>query len=69
LNSRANAFHAEVEGYGPIGGGIDTVEHGIISFQADNAWRTPPIFRRIISGRVDSRIDTQRRRLGRDRVA
>lgn len=69
LSSVSNAFHADLEGLGPIGGGIDTVEHGIVSFQTNNAWRTPPIFRRIISGRADSRVDTQRRRLGRDRIA
>jgi len=34
------------------------------------AWRTPPVFRDFVPGgaTVDSRIDTQRRRLGPDRT-
>lgn len=65
-NSQAVDFHDELEGLGPIGDGIETVEHGIVSFQKDGAWRTPPLFRRIVTGYVDNRIDTQRRRLGPD---
>lgn len=63
----AQSFHDELEGLGPIGGGITTVEHGIVSFVDNNAWRTPPIFRRITQAVVDSRVDSQRRRLGPDR--
>lgn len=68
LAGGANSFHSGVEGLGPYGG-IETVEHGVVSFVVDNAWRSPPVFRRILSAVVDSRIDTQRRRLGRDRAA
>lgn len=64
--SAAGAFHTALEALTP-GGGITTVEHGIISFVNAGAWRTPPVFRRIRDGAVvDSRIDTQRRRLGPD---
>lgn len=62
-------FHNDLEGLGPIGDGIETVEHGIVSFVRDGQWREPPVFYRIHGARVDSRVDTQRRRLGRDRVA
>lgn len=67
--SAAQEFHTGLESIGAIGAGIETVEHGIVSFQSAGDWRDPPVFRRIIGARVDSRIDTQRRRLGRDRVA
>jgi hypothetical protein len=68
-NSAAPAFHSDLEALGPIGSGITTVEHGIVSFVVDNDWRSPPVFRRITDGVVDSRVDSQRRRLGRDRPA
>lgn len=62
----AQAFHTAWEsltGYS----GIATLEHGVVSFVDGGAWRAPPIFRRIMDGAsVDKRIDTQRRRLGRD---
>lgn len=64
--SAATGFHNDLEGLGPIGSGITTVEHGIISFQSAGSWRSPPIFRRINDAVVDQRMDTQRRRLGRD---
>lgn len=63
----ARSFHMAVETLGPIGG-METIEHGVVSFVLDGAWRTPPVFRRIqTDAHVDSRIDTQRRRLGADR--
>jgi len=66
LETKARAFHTAVEALTP-GGGIATVEHGIMSFVTDKEWRTPPVFRRITGdAQVDSRIDTQRRRLGPD---
>jgi hypothetical protein len=42
---------------------------GIVSFVHANAWRSPPVFRDFVPGAtaVDTRIDSQRRRLGRDR--
>lgn len=67
LNSAALAFHLQIEDITDIGSGISTVEHGIASFVRDNEWRTPPVFYRIADAIVDSRVDTQRRRLGRDR--
>lgn len=66
LIARANAFHTACEGL-PAMGGIATVEHGIVSFVKNKVWRDPPVFRRITTGAyVDTRIDTMRRRLGRD---
>lgn len=67
MTTQANLFHAGVEAIGPIGSGISSIEHGVVSFQSAKQWRTPPLFRRIAGGTVDTRIDTQRRRLGRDR--
>lgn len=67
LDSAANSFHAALEAISGISDGISTVEHGVVSFVRDKAWRTPPVFYRIASGSVDNRIDSQRRRLGRDR--
>lgn len=66
LGSAANAFHNELEAISGISSGISTVEHGVVSFVRAKAWRTPPVFYRINSAVVDSRIDSQRRRLGRD---
>jgi len=48
-------------------GNIVTAAMGIISYAADNAWRDPPIFRKFTGNPlVRSRIDTQRRRLGKE---
>lgn len=66
LNGHAADVHASLEGY-PGGGGIETIEHGVVSFQTAGDWRTPPIFKRIVGSAVDTRVDTQRRRLGPDR--
>lgn len=68
FNEAATLFHESIESLGPIGSGISTVLHGVVSFVRDNEWRAPPVFYRINSGTVDSRIDSQRRRLGRDRT-
>jgi len=64
LVTNANNFHADLEAIPPIGAGISTVEHGVVSFVRDKAWRTPPVFYRISSGSIDGRVDSQRRRLG-----
>lgn len=66
LDSRATDFHNELESITGISSGISTVEHGVMSFVRNNDWRTPPVFYRISGHTVDVRIDTQRRRLGRD---
>ena len=66
ITSAANSFHSDLEAISGVSSGITQVEHGVASFVRSNAWRTPPVFYRIASGTVDSRIDTQRRRVGRD---
>ena len=68
LNSAAVDFHGDLENFASEGG-IETVEHGVVSFILDKEWRDVPVFRRITTAVTDSRIDSQRRRLGRDRVA
>lgn len=66
LQDAMNTFHTAAEGLGPYDG-IASVEHGTISFVNDGDWRDPPIFRRYVRNpTVDSRIDSQRRRLGPD---
>lgn len=49
-------------------GDLDDLHLGVVSFVHNNAWRTPPVFRDYVPGAasVDQRIDSQRRRLGRD---
>jgi hypothetical protein len=49
-------------------GELDDLHLGTVSFVHQKQWRTPPVFRDFVPGRatVDQRIDTQRRRLGRD---
>lgn len=41
---------------------------GVVSFVLRNEWRSPPVFRDFVpeGARVDERIDSMRRRLGRD---
>lgn len=64
----AQDFHTGLEALSGLDG-ITSVEHGAMSFVSGGEWRTPPVFRRIADGaHVDSRIDSQRRRLGRDRA-
>lgn len=63
----ANDFLA---GVNAINRGDFTDAHlGTVSFVLDNEWRTPPIFRDYVpdATTVDTRIDSMRRRLGRDR--
>jgi len=67
LTSEAVSFHGALEAITGVGSGISSVEHGVASFVRNKEWRTPPVFYRIASASVDSRIDTQRRRLGPDR--
>lgn len=64
LENAANLFHSDVEAL--TAPNVTSVSHGVISYVRDKAWRTPPVFYRITSARVDQRIDTQRRRLGKD---
>lgn len=66
FDAAAAAFHGDLESI--TQDGIASTEHGVVSFVRDGDWRTPPVFYRIQQGHVDSRIDSQRRRLGRDRT-
>jgi len=45
---------------------ISAVTLGTVSFASGNAWRATPVFRPFISAHVHPRIDTQRRRLGKE---
>lgn len=65
--SAAIGFHNDIEAITGVGTGITTVEHGIVSFVRNDTWRDPPVFYRIAGANCDTRIDTQRRRLGADR--
>jgi hypothetical protein len=64
--SAANAFHGNVNAMSH--GELDQLHLGTVSFVHQKAWRTPPVFRDFVPGNaaVDQRVDTQRRRLGRD---
>lgn len=64
LADAAGTFHTAIEGYTDTN--ITSVEHGTMSFVRDKAWRTPPVFVRFVTGSVDARLDSQRRRLGPD---
>lgn len=66
LRPAAASFHTDLESITGISSGISSVQHGVVSFVRDGAWRTPPVFYRITGSVVDQRIDTQRRRLGPD---
>jgi hypothetical protein len=63
---RANEFNLSVNSLtaGAWSGG----KLGIVSFVFRKQWRDPPVFRDFVTGsaHVDSRIDSMRRRLGRD---
>lgn len=62
----AAAFHREVNGLSA--GALSSLKLGIVSFVLRKEWRNPPVFRDFIidSAHVDPRIDSMRRRLGRD---
>ena len=64
--SAANAFHQDVndESHGLISG----CKLGTVSFVLRKAWRAPPVFRDFTPARAhaDIRIDSMRRRVGRD---
>lgn len=66
LSAKAGSFHTLMETATSLPE-VTFVEHGVLSFQRQKQWRDVPVFYRIANGaRVDPRIDTQRRRLGRD---
>lgn len=62
----ANGFHNDVNAMSH--GGIAFCRLGVVSFVNKKAWRSPPVFRDYVTGgaHCDTRVDTQRRRLGRD---
>ncbi len=63
----ADQFHAAINAFSD--GALTDCHLGTVSFVLDKAWRHPPVFRDYTpaAALVDGRIDTQRRRLGRDR--
>lgn len=65
LTDGANLFHTTVEEF-DSGSTWTSTEHGTMSFVRNKEWRVPPVFVRFTGAHVDSRIDTQRRRLGPD---
>lgn len=67
VQNSANQFHQTVNAY--ASGTISSLLLGTVSFVRAKAWRSPPVFRSyVLNGAfVDSRIDSQRRRLGPDR--
>lgn len=67
--SSANQFHRSVNQYVELGQ-IEDVFLGVVSFVFKKDWRNPPVFRdfTLDQAHVDSRIDSQRRRLGADRA-
>jgi hypothetical protein len=68
MTSAANSFHAFINGQ--THGALSDLHLGTVSFVLRNAWRTPPLFRDFTLGgaHMDLRIDSMRRRLGRDIV-
>lgn len=64
--SAANSFNGDVNAL--TSGDLTDLHLGTVSFVLDRAWRSPPVFRDFTPGAAafDARIDTQRRRLGRD---
>jgi hypothetical protein len=66
MRVQADQFHSDINGAGaaPLG----QLHLGVVSFVLRNEWRNPPVFRDFTpaAAEVDKRIDSQRRRLGRD---
>ena len=64
--SSAADFHTAVNNN--VAGLLSSLKLGTVSFINKKQWREPPVFRDFItaSAHVDPRIDSQRRRLGRD---
>lgn len=63
LQSGANAFLNDVNAISV--GAMGVIELGQLSYYTNNAPRVTPLFDAFIAGTVNSRIDSQRRRLGR----
>jgi len=62
----ANDFHTDINEINR--GAIQSVKLGIVSFVLRKEWRSPPVFRDFIPGQAhcDTRVDSMRRRVGRD---
>lgn len=62
----ASQFHNDVNA--TTNGAIQGCKLGIVSFVLRKEWRSPPVFRDFVypSAHADQRIDSMRRRLGRD---
>lgn len=63
----ANDFRDDVQNASY--GGLSDLRLGVVSFVLRGEWREPPVFRDYVDGgaSVDTRVDSQRRRLGPDR--
>lgn len=68
LQSAAAGFRTQVNQWAGQGS-IVGIEFGCMSFVRNGAWRTPPVFLPINGESIDTRLDTQRRRLGPDIAA
>jgi hypothetical protein len=66
VRDSANSFHAQIDAY--VSGELSGLHLGIVSFVNRKEWRSPPIFRDFVPGgaHADTRVDSMRRRLGRD---
>lgn len=64
LSSAAGTFLTGVNAL--VTAPFETVALGTVSFATGGAWRAPPVFRPYEGAVVHSRIDTQRRRLGKE---
>jgi hypothetical protein len=66
VTSAANSFNDAVNQIHH--GNMSDCHLGTVSFVLRKQWRNPPVFRDFVRGgaHVDQRLDTQRRRLGRD---
>jgi len=64
----ANTFHSDINS--DVHGNLSDLHLGTVSFVQRGEWRSPPVFRDYTLGAatMDARIDTMRRRLGRDIV-
>lgn len=64
LAAGGNTFLNSINGHSQ--GPLTSLTVGTISFVRQKQWRTPPVFVAYTTATCDTRIDSQRRRLGRD---
>lgn len=66
LQANAQTFLTTIQAYNwTVGSGTTNAPIGTVSFAKDKAWRTPPVFETFTGARVNVRLDSQRRRLGK----